>query len=256
MSEDQLGPHLKDRLRAELERVQPLNSPPRYLAAQTRPITLRLAPAMLGVSVVAILALSAFVATGSPNPAVWGHDVVTIIQSSSTTPTPTATPTQKPQPTPTHKDESAEPTEQSETTPDRAAATHMTAGLPTPAIPSVPRGMKRPAVWIVSIVAGVLLVAGAGASAHAISLVKSLGTHASSAIDEASGARTETPEPEETPEASPTAEPTEKPEPAENEPAENENENENDNDDNDADEQEHDGQHQDGGGDHHDGGDD
>jgi len=117
VSEDQLGPHLKDRLRAELERVQPLNSPPRYLAAQTRPITLRLAPAMLGVSVVAILALSAFVATGSPNPAVWGHDVVTIIQSSSTTPTPTptATPTQKPQPTPTHKDESAEPTEQSET---------------------------------------------------------------------------------------------------------------------------------------------
>jgi len=114
VSEDQLGPHLKDRLRAELERVQPLNSPPRYLAAQTRPITLRLAPAMLGVSVVAILALSAFVATGSPNPAVWGHDVVTIIQSSSTTPTPTATPTQKPQPTPTHKDESAEPTEQPE----------------------------------------------------------------------------------------------------------------------------------------------
>ena len=114
--------------------------------------------------------------------------------------------------------------------------------------------MKRPAVWIVSIVAGALLVAGAGASAHTFSLVNSLGTHSPSAsADEASGARTESPEPEETPEASPTAEPTEKPEPAENEnePAENENDNDADNDAN-----EHDGDHHDGGGDHHDGGDD
>jgi hypothetical protein len=113
VSEDQLGPDLKDRLRAQLDRVQPLNSAPRYRAAPPRPTTLRLAPAVLGVSVVAILALSAFVATGSPNPAVWGHDAVTIIQSSSTTPTPTpkAAPTQKPQPTPTHKVESSEPTE-------------------------------------------------------------------------------------------------------------------------------------------------
>jgi hypothetical protein len=117
--------------------------------------------------------------------------------------------------------------------------------------------MKRPAVWIVSIVAGALLVAGAGDSAHTISLVRSLGTHASSAInDEASGARTESPEPEETPEASPTAEPTQKPEPAENENEPAENENENDANDNDANEQEHDGQHHDGGDDHHDGGDD
>jgi outer membrane biosynthesis protein TonB len=117
--------------------------------------------------------------------------------------------------------------------------------------------MKRPAVWIVSIVAGALLVAGAGASAHTFSLVNSLGTHSSSvSADEASGARTESPEPEETPEASPTAEPTEKPEPAQNENEPAENENDNDNDDNDANEQEHEGQHHDGGGDHHDGGDD
>jgi len=109
--QDPVGPDFKDRLRAELDRVQPLNSAPRYLTARSRPITFRLAPAMLGASVVAILALSAFVATGSPNPAVWGRDVVTIIQSSSTTPTPT---TPKASPTGTHKPESPEPTEQAE----------------------------------------------------------------------------------------------------------------------------------------------
>ena len=117
--------------------------------------------------------------------------------------------------------------------------------------------MKRPSLLIVAIVAGAILVAGAGASAHSISLVKSPGTHnATAAFDQASGARTESPEPEETPEATPTAKPSERPEPAqnENEPAENEpaeNENENDNED-------HDGgrDHHDGGGDHHDGGDD
>ena len=117
--QDPVGPDFTDRLRAELDRVQPLNSAPRYLTARSRPITFRLAPAVLGASVVAILALSAFVATGSPNPAVWGRDVVTIIQSSSTTPTPTtqnATPTAKPLPTPTDKGESPEPTEQAEPT--------------------------------------------------------------------------------------------------------------------------------------------
>jgi len=109
--EDQVDSDFKDRLRAELDRVQPLNSAPRYLTARARPMTLRLAPAMLGASLVAILALSAFVATGSPNPAVWGRDVVTIIQSSSTTPTPTSP---RATPTTTHKGESPEPTEQPE----------------------------------------------------------------------------------------------------------------------------------------------
>jgi len=112
--------------------------------------------------------------------------------------------------------------------------------------------MKRPAVLIVALVAGALLVAGAGASAHNISLIRSIGTHnAVLSDDQASGARTESPEPEDSPEATPTAKPTEKPEPAENE-NENEQENENENEDNDANENE--GEHHDGGGDHHDGG--
>ena len=110
--------------------------------------------------------------------------------------------------------------------------------------------MKRPAVLIVALVAGALLVAGAGASAHTLSLVRELGTQTTKSFnDEASGARTESPEPTESPEATPTAEPTEKPEPTEAaEPPENEPA------DNDANEQEHQGSHESGGGDHHSGG--
>jgi hypothetical protein len=110
--------------------------------------------------------------------------------------------------------------------------------------------MKRPAVLIVSLVAGALLVAGAGASAHTLSLVRSIGTHNPiTSDDRASGARTESPEPEDSPEATPTAEPTRTPRPTETpEPAENENE---------PAENENEGANDDGGGsgDHHDGGD-
>jgi hypothetical protein len=118
MSDDPLGPDLKARLRAELDHIRPLHTSPRYLADARRPTTWRFAPAVLAASVISILALSAFVATGSPNPAVWGRDVVTIIQSSSTTPTPssplTSTPPTTAHPTPSHRDESPEPTEQAE----------------------------------------------------------------------------------------------------------------------------------------------
>jgi uncharacterized membrane protein YgcG len=118
VSEDPFGPDLKARLQAELDHVHPLHTSPRYLSARSRPVAWRFAPAVLVASVISMLALSAYVATGSPNPAVWGHDAVTIIQSSSTTPTPTsrptATPDTKPQPTPTHRSESPEPTEQPE----------------------------------------------------------------------------------------------------------------------------------------------
>jgi outer membrane biosynthesis protein TonB len=96
--------------------------------------------------------------------------------------------------------------------------------------------MKRPVVLIVGAAAGALIVAGVGASAHnAISLATHTGFQSSVSSDEATGARTESPEPSENPEAPPTAEPTEKPEPTEtpepveNEPAETDNDNENEN---------------------------
>jgi len=111
--------------------------------------------------------------------------------------------------------------------------------------------MKRPAVLIVGAVAGALIVAGVGASAHTVFFVnKTSGLNSAVANDEASGARaepTETPEPAETPEAPPTAEPTEQPEPADND-----NEAQ-DNDDQDAAPStsggDHEGDHQGGGGD-------
>jgi hypothetical protein len=80
--------------------------------------------------------------------------------------------------------------------------------------------MKRPAVLIVGAVAGALVVAGVGASAHTVFFVnKASGLNSPVAHDEASGARVEpaeTPEPTDTPEAPPAAEPTEQPEPADN----------------------------------------
>lgn len=87
--------------------------------------------------------------------------------------------------------------------------------------------MKRPVLLIVGAAAAAFVLAAVGASAHTawLNVTKTVGTHASTFTDEASGARTESPEPTESPEASPKAEPSERPEPAESpEPAENEQE--------------------------------
>jgi hypothetical protein len=80
--------------------------------------------------------------------------------------------------------------------------------------------MTRPLTLIVGIAAGAILIAGAGVSAHTggLTLFRSVGMQQTHLGDEASGARTESPEaspkaePTEKPEPAPTAEPTEKPE--------------------------------------------
>ena len=84
--------------------------------------------------------------------------------------------------------------------------------------------MKRPVLLIVGAAAGALLVAAVGASAHTgFSLTRLAGVHSAVRSDEATGARTESPEPSESPEptetpkAPPTAEPTEAAEPADTE---------------------------------------
>ena len=96
--------------------------------------------------------------------------------------------------------------------------------------------MKRPVLLIVGAAAGALLVAAVGASAHTgFSLTRLAGVHSAVLSDEATGARTESPEPSESPEPTetpkvpPTAEPTEAAEPADtetetggNDPGENE----------------------------------
>lgn len=78
---DPLGRGFEWRLRAELDRVRPRWSSPRYLNAPPHRVgAWRLAPAGLVVGVVGILALSAYAATGSANPVVWEQRIVTTIQ--------------------------------------------------------------------------------------------------------------------------------------------------------------------------------
>lgn len=68
--------------------------------------------------------------------------------------------------------------------------------------------MKRPVVLIVGAAAGALLVAGISASAHTgLSVAKIAGVQSHAFGDEATGSRTETPEPKESPEATTTTEP-------------------------------------------------
>jgi hypothetical protein len=86
------GPEFERRLHRELDRVQPRFSSPRYLTATRRPIAWRLAPVALVISLVGILGLSAYAATGSPNPVVWTEHVVTVIRPSTATPTPVTSP--------------------------------------------------------------------------------------------------------------------------------------------------------------------
>jgi hypothetical protein len=107
---DPLGDGFKWRLRAELNRVRPLYSSPRYLSpARNRIGTWRFAPAGLAAGVASLLALTAFAATGSPNPVVWTEKIVTTIE---TQPAPEPTSTQEPTPEPSrHAPPPASPNE-------------------------------------------------------------------------------------------------------------------------------------------------
>ena len=116
--DDRLSPRLRDRLRRELDRVQPRFSSPRYLAARRPRIMWRLAPAALAAAVVGMLALTAY--AGSPNPVVWTERVVTVIHPAAASPTPVQAPDehrQTPRPNPAatpDRHESPEPKESPE----------------------------------------------------------------------------------------------------------------------------------------------
>ena len=123
--QDPMPDAIRWRLRAELDRVRPLHSSPRYPAAR-RVGSWRLAPAGLAAGVVGLVALSAFAATGSPNPVVWSERIVTVIEPASTpqaTPPSVASQTPSPReavapPPPTHHETpQAEPSEKPEASP-------------------------------------------------------------------------------------------------------------------------------------------
>jgi outer membrane biosynthesis protein TonB len=101
------------RLLAELDRVEPRWSSPRYLTAKTRPVLWRLTPAGLAVAIGGIVALTAY--AGSPNPAVWTQHVVTVVHQAQASPTPTPTPAQPvSNPTPSEPPEQHESPEPSQ----------------------------------------------------------------------------------------------------------------------------------------------
>jgi hypothetical protein len=91
---EELDPLLKARLRARLSAVRPPPSLPRYATA-VRPIRAwRLAPVAVAIALTGILALTAFAATGSPNPVVWTNRVETVINPPSASPSPQGEPAQ------------------------------------------------------------------------------------------------------------------------------------------------------------------
>ena len=123
---DELHPTLSARLRAELDSVRPPHTVPRYAISPPPVRAWRLAPLILATAFTGILALTAFAATGSPNPAVWTNRVETVIHPPSPSPThedqpaptqppaepaaaPTHAPTDKAQPTSSPGHESPEP---------------------------------------------------------------------------------------------------------------------------------------------------
>lgn len=123
---DDLHPTLIARLRAELDRVRPPHTMPRYAISPPPIGAWRLAPLILAIAFTGILALTAFAATGSPNPAVWTNRVETVIHPPSPSPTPeeqpaptqppaapaaapTHAPTHRVQPTSSPEHESPEP---------------------------------------------------------------------------------------------------------------------------------------------------
>lgn len=86
-----LGPGFDRRLRAALDSIVP--AAPHFLTARYRSTTparahlpRRVGPPLVAIGALATVALSAFAATGSPNPAVWTQRAGSIIQSVSHTP--------------------------------------------------------------------------------------------------------------------------------------------------------------------------
>jgi hypothetical protein len=94
---DPLGPSFQWRLRSALDRIEPGHATARYAEPSTRALSpLRFTRLALASGVAGILALTAFAATGSANPAVWTQRIVGTIRPSpiaEPSPTPAESPT-------------------------------------------------------------------------------------------------------------------------------------------------------------------
>ncbi len=151
---DPLGPSFSVRLRAELDRVRPRETGPRYAAARPRVAAFRVAPVVLAIALTGVLGLTAWATTGRTNPAVWTQRVETVINPPAPSPTPESTPGQAqpqaaPVAAPTHKatpsheadqkpqpSATPEPRESPEPDEDQHRPGHDGRGLPPGAHPS------------------------------------------------------------------------------------------------------------------------
>lgn len=125
--DDPLGGGFRWRLRAELDRVRPPYSSPRYLApGRDGTGAMRLATAVFAVAVVGILSLSAYATSGSPNPAEWTKRIVTRIGANESNPPPIASASPSPLAA-----APAPPTQRAPSTP-RSGPTQRPAGTPSP----------------------------------------------------------------------------------------------------------------------------
>jgi hypothetical protein len=139
----QLGPGFERRLRAALDAVAPptlLMSDARYLSPRSsRPW--RFASALVGIGAVGAVAVSAFAATGSPNPAVWTERAASSIQSVTHIPELSPTPPQSSVPDPRLSAPIGQQAGTSHATPsDNPRPSHNVEKSPTPDERSRPEG--------------------------------------------------------------------------------------------------------------------
>ena len=142
-TDDPLGPGFEVRLHAALDRVQPPHSAPRYQSAHAagtlRRAMFRAAP-LVAVAVAGLL-MTAYAATGSPNPVIWTQTAASAIGSITRGPEPgptaepSAAPVQEPvrrlsqpsseqeKPQPNRETEPPEPRDESHR-PDPGGSTH------------------------------------------------------------------------------------------------------------------------------------
>jgi hypothetical protein len=114
-----LGPGFAWRLRAVLDRVQPPENAPRYMSVTPggtlRTVFVRAIPAV-AVGVAGLL-LTAYAATGSPNPMIWTQNAASAITSITHQPEPSpvaepsSAPVQAPLPVPSRPPDEQEPAE-------------------------------------------------------------------------------------------------------------------------------------------------
>ncbi|HEV2033108.1 MAG TPA: hypothetical protein VGU71_02750 [Candidatus Dormibacteraeota bacterium] len=142
-----LGPGFERRLRAALDAVAPptlLISNARYRSTRSsRPW--RLASALVGIGAVGAVAVSAFAATGSPNPAVWTERAASSIQSVTHIPETSPNPPQSPIPDPRLNAPISQPTGTSHaTSSDNPQPSHDAEESPPPDELLRPKGSPPP----------------------------------------------------------------------------------------------------------------